>query len=119
MSENGTSFDASLQIGAPFGTTAEELRIAAIGSRIQFAQSELQTVQAYIDVIHAGKIMVTPDDGSELPADSLVHLGSVLSNYEQTLFDQIAELEYKQEMLLFPPDEDSRDDDGIPDNEDA
>ncbi|TBG28311.1 hypothetical protein ELG79_09040 [Rhizobium leguminosarum] len=69
--------------GNALGTTAEELRIAAIGSKIEFAKSELQTVQAYIDVVYAGKIAVTTDDGS-----------------------QIAELEYQQELLLYPPGED-------------
>lgn len=114
MSEKVASLDEGLQVGTPFGTTAEELRIAAIGSKIEFARSELQTVQAYIDVVYAGRVAVTTDDGSELPAAPLAHLGSVLSNYEQMLFDQIAELEYKQEILLFPPDEEE---DDTPDNE--
>ncbi|MGR9206371.1 hypothetical protein ACU8OG_20930 [Rhizobium leguminosarum] len=107
MTENVISFDESLQSlrGTPFGVTADELRITAIGAKIEFAKSELQTVQAYIDVAYAGRITVTRDDGSELPIDSL-------SNYEQTLFDQIAKLEYEQEMLLFPPDEDEDSPDG-------
>ncbi len=118
MPEKMASVDEGLQVGTPFGTTAEELRIAAIGSKIEFSKSELQTVQAYIDVVYAGKIVVTTDDGSELPADPLAHLGSVLSNYEQALFDQIAELEYKQEMLLFPSDEDEDGhEDDTPDDE--
>jgi len=96
----------------PFGVTVEELRIASIGSKIEFAKSELQTVQSYIDVVYAGQIAVTADDGSHLPVDSLAHIGSVLSNYEQMLFDQIAELEYQQEMLLFPPDQDEDGEDG-------
>ncbi|MBB4289492.1 hypothetical protein GGE16_001508 [Rhizobium leguminosarum] len=114
MTENVTSFDGSQQRleGAPFGVTADELRITAVGAKIEFAKSELQTVQAYIDVAYAGRIAVTTDDGSELPADTLAHLGSVLSNYEQALFDQIAKLEYEQEMLLFPPDEDEDSPDG-------
>ncbi|MBX5157626.1 hypothetical protein HJB89_10870 [Rhizobium sp. NZLR8] len=119
MTENTAPFDEDLHAASPFGTTAGELRIAAIGSKIEFAKSELQTVQAYIDVVYAGRITVTSDDGSGLP-DSLAHLGSVLSNYEQSLFDQIAELEYRHEMLLFPPDEaDDCDDDEISDNQDA
>ncbi|TAT79486.1 hypothetical protein ELI56_15335 [Rhizobium ruizarguesonis] len=117
MPEKVASLDEGLQIGTPFGTAPEELRVAAIGSKIEFARSELQTVQAYIDVVYAGRVAVTTD-GSELPADPLAHLGSVLSNYEQMLFDQIAELEYKQEMLLFPPDEEEDgDEDDTPDNE--
>ncbi|MGO7400333.1 hypothetical protein ACCS88_21115 [Rhizobium ruizarguesonis] len=122
MTENVASFDENLQklVETPLGTTAEELRIAAIGSKIEFAKSELQTVQAYIDVVYAGRITVATDDGSALPIDCLAHLGSVLSNYEQMLFDQIAELEYRQEMLRFPPDEEEdREDDGISDNQDA
>lgn len=55
---------------------------------------------------------MTTDDGSELPVDTLAHLGSILSNYEQSLFDQIAKLEYEQEMLLFPADEDENSPDG-------
>ncbi|MEF0938908.1 hypothetical protein [Rhizobium sp. BR 362] len=97
--------------GTPFGVTAQERRITSIGSNIEFAKSELQTVQTYIDVVYAGRIMVTADDGIELPINSLAHLGSVLSNYEQMLFDQIAKLEYEQEMLLFPPDENEIPDD--------
>ncbi|MBB2713971.1 hypothetical protein N2597_11475 [Rhizobium sophoriradicis] len=94
-------------------TTPEELRIAAIGSKIEFAKSELQTV-------HAGRVRVATDDGSELPIDCLAHLGSVLSNYEQMLFDQIADLEYQQELLRFPPDKkEDREDDGISDNQDT
>ncbi|MDL2409290.1 hypothetical protein PY650_27395 [Rhizobium calliandrae] len=92
--------------GTPFGVTAQERRITSIGSNIEFAKNELQTVQAYIDVVYAGTITVMADDSSELPINSLAHLGSVLSNYEQMLFDQIAKLEYEQEMLLFPPDQD-------------
>ncbi|TBE02311.1 hypothetical protein [Rhizobium ruizarguesonis] len=109
-------FDENLQkfVETPFGITAEELRIAAIGSKIEFAKSELLTVQTYIDVVYAGRIAVTTDDGSDLPIGCLGHLGSVLSNYEQMLFDQIAELEYQQEMLRFPSDEEEdREDDGI------
>lgn len=83
MTEDVASLDEGQQVGTLFGTTAEELRIAAIGSKIEFAKSELQTVQAYIDVVYAGKIAVTTDDGIELPADPLAHPGSVLSNYEQ------------------------------------
>lgn len=49
----------------------------------------------------------------------LAHLGSILSNYEQTLFDQIAELEYQQEMLLFPSDEEEDGEGGLSDDEDA
>ncbi|MDK4728749.1 hypothetical protein [Rhizobium phaseoli] len=103
----------TLQAAEPmlFGVTVEELRIASIGSKIEFAKSELQTVQGYIDVVYAGQIAVTADDGS-LPVDSLAHIGSVLSNYEQMLFDQIAELEYQQEMLFFPPDQDEDVEDG-------
>ncbi|MGR9268143.1 hypothetical protein ACU8OQ_12325 [Rhizobium leguminosarum] len=114
MTENVISFDESLQRleDTPFGVTADELRITAIGSKIEFSKSELQTVQAYIDVVYAGRITVTTDDGSELPSDSLAHLGSVLSNYEQSLFNQIAKLEYEQEMLLFPPDKDEDSPDG-------
>ncbi|AXA39862.1 MULTISPECIES: hypothetical protein [Rhizobium] len=122
MAENVASFDENLQklVVTPFGTTAEELRIAAIGSKIEFAKSELQTVQTYIDVVYAGRVRVATDDGSELPIDCLAHLGSVLSNYEQMLFDQIADLEYQQEMLRFPPDkEEDLEDDGISDNQDA
>lgn len=122
MIENVTSFDESLQklVEMPFGTSAEELRITAIGSKIEFAKGELQTVQAYIDVVYAGKIVVTTDDGSGLATDPLAHLGSVLSNYEQMLFDQIAELEYQQEMLLFPPDdEEDAEDDGLSYNQDT
>jgi len=107
MTENAISSDESLRRlkGIPFGVTADELRITAIGAKIEFAKRELQTVQAYIDVVYAGRIAVTTDDGIELPVDTLAHLGSILSNYEQSLFDQIANLEYEQEMLLFPPDE--------------
>ena len=39
------------------------------------------------------------NDGSEPPPQAFGHLGNVLSNYEQVLFDQIAELECEQEML--------------------
>ncbi|MDK4724977.1 hypothetical protein [Rhizobium phaseoli] len=114
MTENAISSDESLRRleGIPFGVTADELRITAIGAKIEFAKSELQTVQAYFDVVYAGRIAVTTDDGSELPVDTLAHLGSVLSNYEQSLFDQIAKLEYEQERLLFPPDEDEDSPDG-------
>lgn len=114
MTENVISFGESLQRlqGIPFGVTADELRITAIGAKIEFAKSELQTVQAYIDVAYAGRITVTTDDGSQLPVDTLAHLGSVLSNYEQSLFDQIAKLEHEQELLLFPPDEDEDSPDG-------
>ena len=114
MTENVISFDKSLQRleGIPFGVSADELRITAIGAKIEFAKRELQTVQTYIDVVYAGRIAVTTDDGSELPVDTVAHLGSILSNYEQSLFDQIAKLEYEQEMLLFPPDEDEDSPDG-------
>ncbi|ANL42381.1 hypothetical protein [Rhizobium phaseoli] len=122
MTENVISSDESLRRlqGIPFGVAADELRITAIGAKIEFAKSELQTVQTYIDVVYAGRIAVTTDDGSELPVDTLAHLGSVLSNYEHSLFDQIAQLEYDQEKLLFPPDEDERcDDNEVPDNQDV
>ncbi|MGO8493620.1 hypothetical protein ACC785_06125 [Rhizobium ruizarguesonis] len=120
MTENVASFDENELVETPFGTTAGELRIAAIGSKIEFAKSELQTAQTYIDVVYAGRIVVTTDDGSELRIDSLGHLGSVLSNYEQMLFDQIAELEHQQEMLRFPPDEAAEgEDDGTSDRQDA
>ncbi|MDC7745973.1 MULTISPECIES: hypothetical protein [Rhizobium] len=122
MSENVVSFDENLQklVETPFGTTSDELRIAAIRSKIEFARNELQTVQAYIDVVYAGTITVVTDHGGELPIDSLAHLGSILSNYEQMLFDQIAELEYQQEMLLFPPgEEEDGTDEGLSDNQDT
>lgn len=119
MPKKLASFDASPQVGTPFGTTADKLRIAAIGSKIEFARSELHTVQTYIEVVYAGRIEVTTDDGIELPAAPLAHLGSVLSNYEQMLFDQIADLEYQQELLRFPHKEEDREDDGISDNQDT
>ncbi|TBG58352.1 hypothetical protein ELG71_08295 [Rhizobium leguminosarum] len=106
MTENVVSFEEKRLErldGTVFGSTAEECKIAAIGSQIEFAKRELETVQGYVDVVHAGRIVVMTNDGNELPADPLAHLGGVLSNYEQMLFDQIAELEHQQEMLLFPP----------------
>lgn len=75
MPEKVASLDEGLQIGTPFGTAPEELRVAAIGSKIEFARSELQTVQAYIDVVYAGRVAVTTD-GSELPADPLAISGA-------------------------------------------
>ncbi|MBX5195718.1 hypothetical protein HJB82_10320 [Rhizobium sp. NZLR10] len=75
MTENVVSFDESLQRlkSIPFGVTVDELRITSIGTKIVLAKSELQTVQAYIDVVYAGRITVMTDDGGELPGDTLAH----------------------------------------------
>ncbi|MGO7658941.1 hypothetical protein [Rhizobium ruizarguesonis] len=108
MTENVVSFEEKRLErldGTVFGSTPEECKIAAIGSQIEFTKRELETVQAHIDVVHARMIVVMTNEGNELAADPLAHLGGVLSNYEQMLFDQIAELEYQQEMLLVPPNE--------------
>lgn len=92
--------------GTLFGSTAEECRIAAIGSQIEFAKRELETVQGYIDLAYTGTITVTMNDcGEPPPQQPFAHLGSILSNYEQVLFDRIAELEYEQEILSSPADD--------------
>lgn len=92
--------------GTVFGSTAEECKIAALGSQIEFAKRELETVQAYIDLAYTGTITVTMNDcGEPPPQQPFAHLGSILSNYEQVLFDRIAELEYEQEMLSSPADD--------------
>jgi hypothetical protein len=85
--------------GTLFGSTNGELQIAALTSQVEFARNELKTVQAYIDLSYAGEISMKMGDGSEPPSGCFAHLGSVLSNYEQLLFDQIAVLEYGLEML--------------------
>jgi len=102
MTENVVSFEEKRLErldGAVFGSTAEERRRAAIGARIEFAKSELATVQNYIDLAYSGAISLMMNDGSEPPPQAFGHLGNVLSNYEQVLFDEIAELECEQEML--------------------
>ncbi|WP_327205796.1 hypothetical protein [Rhizobium beringeri] len=109
MTENVVSFEEKrLQRldGTVFGSTAEESKIAAIGSQIEFAKRELETVQGYIDLAYAGTITVMMNDcGEPPPQQPFAHLGSILSNYEQVLFDRIAELEYEQEMLSSPADD--------------
>ncbi len=83
-----------------FASSAEEFKLVAVGSEIEFAKRELEIVQGYIDLAYAGTITVTMYDcGEPPPQQPLAHLGSILSNYEQVLFDRIAELEYEQEML--------------------
>ncbi|WP_260687551.1 hypothetical protein [Rhizobium laguerreae] len=79
MTENVVSFEEkSLERldGTVFGSTAEESRIAAIGSQIEFAKRELETVQAYIDLAYTGTITVTMSDCGEPPP--FAHLGSIL-----------------------------------------
>ncbi|WP_245497545.1 hypothetical protein [Rhizobium ruizarguesonis] len=109
MTENVVSFEEKRLErldDTVFGSTAEEYRIAAIGSQIEFAKRELETVQAYIDLAYAGTITVTMNDcGEPPPQQPFAHLGSILSNYEQVLFDRIAELEYEQEILSSPADD--------------
>ncbi|NKM65292.1 hypothetical protein GFL58_30720 [Rhizobium leguminosarum bv. viciae] len=110
MTENVVSFEEKRLErldGTIFGSTAEESKIAPIGSQIEFAKRELETVQAYIDLAYAGTITVTMNDCGEPPPPQqpFAHLGSILSNYEQVLFDRIAELEYEQEMLSSPTDD--------------
>lgn len=109
MTENVVSFEEKRLErldGTLFGSTAEESEIAAIGSQIEFAERELETVQGYIDLVYAGTITVTMNDCGEPPLQQpFAHLGSILSNYEQVLFDRIAELEYEQELLNLPADD--------------
>jgi len=89
-----------------FGSTAEESKIAAIGSQIEFAKRELETVQGYIDLAYAGTITIAMNDcGEPPPQQPFAHLGNVLSNYEQVLFDRIGELEYEQQVLNLPADD--------------
>ncbi|MBB2754627.1 UNVERIFIED_ORG: hypothetical protein GGI57_005362 [Rhizobium aethiopicum] len=109
MTENVVSFEEKrleALSGTIFGTTAEERNLAAIRSNIEFARNELALVQSYIDLAYGGEIVYTPNDGTRPQAEALAHLGSVLSNYEQALFDKIGSLEYELEMLEFPPDHD-------------
>lgn len=65
-----------------FGETEEATTLAAVNSRIEFAEKELETVREYIELSFGGTISVTMDDGSQAPAGAMVHLGSVLENYE-------------------------------------
>ncbi|MGO6736503.1 hypothetical protein ACCS71_14225 [Rhizobium ruizarguesonis] len=109
MTENVVSFEEKrleLLAGTIFGRSAEELNAAAIRSNIEFARNELKLVQSYIDLAYGAEIAITTIDGSGPPPQALAHLGNVLSNYEQVLFDQIASLEHQLEMLDSPPDED-------------
>ncbi|MGR9372431.1 hypothetical protein [Rhizobium leguminosarum] len=109
MTENVVSFEEKrleLLAGTIFGRSAEELNAAAIRSNIEFARNELKLVQSYIDLAYGAEIAITMIDGSGPPPQALAHLGNVLSNYEQVLFDKIASLEYQLEMLDSPPDED-------------
>lgn len=109
MTENVVSFEEKrleALSGTLFGTTAEERNLAAIRSNIEFARNELALVQSYIDLAYGGEIIYKPNDGTRPQAKALAHLGSVLSNYEQALFDRIGSLEYELEMLEFPPDQD-------------
>ncbi|EJZ18455.1 hypothetical protein NE852_31520 (plasmid) [Rhizobium sp. Pop5] len=109
MTENVVSFEEKrLEVlsGTIFGSTAEERNLAAIRSNIEFARNELALVQNYIDLAYDGDVVVTMNDGTRSEPEALAHLGSVLSNYEQALFDKIGSLEYELEMLEFPPDQD-------------
>lgn len=92
--------------GTVFGSTQDELAISAVGSQIEFARTELKLVQDYIDLAYAGTISITMNDGSEPPLQPFAHLGNVLANYEQMLFDNIAALESQLEMLNSPSGED-------------
>ncbi|ANK91522.1 MULTISPECIES: hypothetical protein [unclassified Rhizobium] len=61
-------------------------------------------MQGYIDLAYVGTITVTMNDcGEPPPQQPFAHRGSILSNYEQVLFDRIAALEYEQEMLSSLP----------------
>ncbi|WP_246729999.1 hypothetical protein [Rhizobium ruizarguesonis] len=76
MTENVVSFEEKRLErldDTVFGSTAEEYRIAAIGSQIEFAKRELETVQAYIDFAYAGTITVTMNDCGEPPHSSRSH----------------------------------------------
>ncbi|MBB2719616.1 UNVERIFIED_ORG: hypothetical protein GGD48_004893 [Rhizobium etli] len=108
MTDNVVSFEEKrLEVsGTIFGSTAEELKLAAIRSNIEFARNELALVQSYIDLAYDGEIVFTPSNGTRPQPEAFAHLGSVLSNYEQALFDKIGNLEYELEMLEFPPDRD-------------
>ncbi|MDI5928489.1 hypothetical protein [Rhizobium leguminosarum] len=109
MTENVVSFEEKrleLLAGTIFDLSAEKLNVAAIRSNIEFARSELKLVQRYIDLAYSGGIAIAMSDASGPPTQALAHLGNVLSNYEQVLFDQIASLEYELEMLDCQPDED-------------
>ncbi|MGR9076306.1 hypothetical protein [Rhizobium leguminosarum] len=109
MTENVVSFEEKRLErldGTVFGSTAKEFKIAAVGSQIEFAKRELETLQGYIDLAYQGTITVMMNDCSEpSPQQPFAHLGNILSNYEQVLFDRIAELEYEQEMLSSPADD--------------
>lgn len=103
MTENVVSFEEKhlkRLDGTVFGSSAEEFKLVAVGSQIEFAKRELEIVQGYIDLAYTATITVTMHDcGEPPPQQPFAHLGSILSNYEQVLFDRIAELEYEQEML--------------------
>jgi hypothetical protein len=50
--------------GALFGSIEEELIIAAVGSKIEFARTELKLAQSYVDRAYTGAISITMNDGS-------------------------------------------------------
>lgn len=109
MTENVVSCEEKLLErldGTVFGSIAEECKIAAIGSQIENAKRELESLQGYIDLAYAETITVTMNDcGEPPPQQPFSHLGNILSNYEQVLFDRIAELEYEQQMLSSTADD--------------
>lgn len=83
-----------------FGTTEEETTLAAVNSRIEFAEKELAIVREYIELSFGGTVSVSMDDGSQAPAGVMVHLGGVLENYELLLTIEIARMEAEREELL-------------------
>ncbi|PWE54031.1 hypothetical protein DEM27_22190 [Metarhizobium album] len=96
------SDDESLgRTAAPaFGEIEEANTLAAVNSRIEFAEKELKTVREYIELSFGGTISVTMHDGSQAPEGAMVHLGSVLENYELLLTVEIARMEAEREDLL-------------------
>ncbi len=93
------SVDDAINGAAIFGKTDDERRQSALGSRLAFYRQERDLVRSYIDALDEDAVTIASSVDGNDPTFGLVHLTSVLLNYDTLMSERMGDLEVQLKIL--------------------